>query len=1096
MTTPSTARKAGPLLGNGSTTAFPFTFKVFAAADVAVTIANSSGVETLLVLNTNYTVTLNSNQDTSPGGTVNYPISGSALPVGSVLAIIGDLDYDQALDLPSGGNFSPTALENQLDRSTMQIQQLREEMNRTAKLPPTSPESVEELVDDLQRIAGSADNLDTVANNIAAVNTVADDLNEPVSEINTVATSIANVNTVGNNITNVNTVAGISANVTTVAGIQANVTTVAGISANVATVAGISADVSAVAAIDDAVNTSAANIAAIQVNAANIVDIQNAEENAASVVNAIAQVQDGVKDRFVGGVGYTVNTTTQLTLSATPLKAQTVQVYFAGVYQEKTTYTLAGNVITFGAPIPASSVEVTYDVGRSFAELDVAVAAADTDAASAAASSSNASASAASALTSKNAAQAAAEASGSVVLYDTKALANAAVAGLADLQVVEVVSDETRQYARTRYRKESGALVFKYWLPPSLQTDLLGRTMVPRRYLDSRENIIVLEDSLYDVRAGTRKALRMLTIGDSLATVTQQAFFGGLGLVLRPNFPSDTVYSIDFTNATTSPQACTAAIIGPTTAVRTEKSNYNVSFVGTQTVHTVGQISYWGLGGFSIFCDRILIPIAKEPGAGSVKIEIAEAANAINPHLATWRNPTGAEIASGHALTGSELIVSANAASGCDVVALQFASVGTSGRLLRVTSTSGTVRILDVMFEVRNQAAINTYTLAASSNGFASTTTASVPVMAQFIAAYDPDIIVVVSDDSLAAYQNFLPHLDSALTQAALTIPPLVILAHNPGIGAGGGTTQVDLIDRADFSGFYASSRGWANVDGLAYGLGITNINTFRDIGDNIHLNRQIWDGLARRWAHSHGLLRYREDLPGGNVASRADISAVAGERQINASNVQHAAIAAQVADTGWMTWAAAVAGTAAGVKDKAFLKLTTGTTAGSTVRMYVDESNALIGRSNQGRIAINKRGSVGMTLKSWVMSANAQAWLLLNDVGWNSGYAALAGSGFGFRLLDNVLTGVGWRTGALVVTSGSVTLSEGVLADGVALQATWVDIGASRSDVTFFADGVSLGTLTVDQAGTCRLGLNLTNGSNASNSEIHVLPPRVALVK
>ena len=79
MTIPSTARKAGPLLGTGAQTAWPFTFKVFAAADIAVTIANSAGTETPLVLGTDYSVTLNPNQDTSPGGTVTYPISGTPL---------------------------------------------------------------------------------------------------------------------------------------------------------------------------------------------------------------------------------------------------------------------------------------------------------------------------------------------------------------------------------------------------------------------------------------------------------------------------------------------------------------------------------------------------------------------------------------------------------------------------------------------------------------------------------------------------------------------------------------------------------------------------------------------------------------------------------------------------------------------------------------------------------------------------------------------------------------------------------------------------------------------------------------------------------
>lgn len=138
MTIPSTPRKAGPFLGNGVTTSFPFSFKVFAAADVKVVVANSAGVETTLVLNSDYSVALNPNQDTSPGGVVTYPLSGSPLPSGSVLSIIGNVSYDQPLDLPSGGNFSPLALENQLDRVAMQIQQLAEEAGRALRAPVTA----------------------------------------------------------------------------------------------------------------------------------------------------------------------------------------------------------------------------------------------------------------------------------------------------------------------------------------------------------------------------------------------------------------------------------------------------------------------------------------------------------------------------------------------------------------------------------------------------------------------------------------------------------------------------------------------------------------------------------------------------------------------------------------------------------------------------------------------------------------------------------------------------------------------------------------------------------------------------------------------
>ena len=63
MTISSPNRIAGPYTGNGSTTTFAFSFKVFAAADLQVVqLIVASGLETTLTLNTDYTVTLNQNQ--------------------------------------------------------------------------------------------------------------------------------------------------------------------------------------------------------------------------------------------------------------------------------------------------------------------------------------------------------------------------------------------------------------------------------------------------------------------------------------------------------------------------------------------------------------------------------------------------------------------------------------------------------------------------------------------------------------------------------------------------------------------------------------------------------------------------------------------------------------------------------------------------------------------------------------------------------------------------------------------------------------------------------------------------------------------------
>lgn len=65
------------------------------------------------------------------------------------------------------------------------------------------------------------------------------------------------------------------------------------------------------------------------------------------------------------------------------------------------------------------------------------------------------------AVVAKEAAEAAAEASGDVLFYDTKADATAALGGLSEGQIVEVMADESQGGERTRYRVESSALVLK-----------------------------------------------------------------------------------------------------------------------------------------------------------------------------------------------------------------------------------------------------------------------------------------------------------------------------------------------------------------------------------------------------------------------------------------------------------------------------------------------------------------------------------------------------------------------------------------------------------------------------------------------------------
>ena len=88
----------------------------------------------------------------------------------------------------------------------------------------------------------------------------------------------------------------------------------------------------------------------------------------------------------MAGTHYTQGVTTTLTLPNAPLKPSSVMVFFAGVYQESIKYaltqpTLTSTVITFDDPIPAATVEIRYDIGRTFAELDAAVESASASAA-------------------------------------------------------------------------------------------------------------------------------------------------------------------------------------------------------------------------------------------------------------------------------------------------------------------------------------------------------------------------------------------------------------------------------------------------------------------------------------------------------------------------------------------------------------------------------------------------------------------------------------------------------------------------------------------------------------------------------------------
>lgn len=133
MTINSDDRVAGPFIGNSVATVFPFAFKIFSTADVLVVRTDTvTGDVVNLSLNTDYTVQMNGNQNTAPGGTVTM---AAALATGFTMIITSDLDYLQPTDLTNMGGFYPEVITDALDRQTVYSQQLNIKVDGSLRAP-------------------------------------------------------------------------------------------------------------------------------------------------------------------------------------------------------------------------------------------------------------------------------------------------------------------------------------------------------------------------------------------------------------------------------------------------------------------------------------------------------------------------------------------------------------------------------------------------------------------------------------------------------------------------------------------------------------------------------------------------------------------------------------------------------------------------------------------------------------------------------------------------------------------------------------------------------------------------------------------------
>ena len=147
MTLESTTSKA-VYTGNGATTEFPFSFKVWDEDQILVSVTDTQGY---VQEAGEYSVTLSAG-----GGTVSYLHEGAPLPMGWKLALTRDMPFTQEDDYITGTRFDPGVIETALDKATAERQQLLEQLQRAVILPPTSDETPEDMAQELLRARDEA----------------------------------------------------------------------------------------------------------------------------------------------------------------------------------------------------------------------------------------------------------------------------------------------------------------------------------------------------------------------------------------------------------------------------------------------------------------------------------------------------------------------------------------------------------------------------------------------------------------------------------------------------------------------------------------------------------------------------------------------------------------------------------------------------------------------------------------------------------------------------------------------------------------------------------------------------------------------------
>jgi len=136
--------------GDGSTTAFTYTFKITDQDDIDVIIRSANGTETTKTITTHYTV---SGVGNAGGGTITFT-SGNIPTNTETVLLRRSTPQTQGVDLIENDPLNADTLEDALDKLTSISQELQEQLDRSLKVSRTATLTTAEITDDATARAG------------------------------------------------------------------------------------------------------------------------------------------------------------------------------------------------------------------------------------------------------------------------------------------------------------------------------------------------------------------------------------------------------------------------------------------------------------------------------------------------------------------------------------------------------------------------------------------------------------------------------------------------------------------------------------------------------------------------------------------------------------------------------------------------------------------------------------------------------------------------------------------------------------------------------------------------------------------------------